>query len=377
MISRVTLPGRLSWMSVGPLRNTVPIDSPCSPWTMIRSRRRNHRLREFKKNSRREPRRETWTISDMTGPLWRAVASLASRRPGTSGWVSTRAAESVHARAPGCDAVRAGYSKGPRSGLVANDSSRIGNMGRGVSPGVKTARGSRVSDVPTGRGVRGPGALPEPVAGHAGERREERQVRGDVAVDRAERLLEHEQPAADLGGVEPRREFLEHRHLVAVDERLRRRAVAEPQRIAQPELVELEREPELLAAGLAESRRALHEPPELLGLALERREQQRECGVTLRLHVGVGVAHRERASERAAGERCEHARRLLLDAGLLLENLAHEGFGERAEAHALEARADRGRNARESRRREHPQRRSTGLLDGFQERRELVLAHAI
>src|SRR5881409_347251 len=101
--------------------------------------------------------------------------------------------------------------------------------------------------VPAGRGVRRPGALAQPVAGHARKRGEERQVGRDVALDGSERLLQHQQPAPDLGGIEPRRVRLEPRDLVAVDERLGIGAVAQAQDVAQPELLELDRQPEPLA----------------------------------------------------------------------------------------------------------------------------------
>src|SRR5262249_61559116 len=83
--------------------------------------------------------------------------------------------------------------------------------------------------------------------------------------------------------------------------------------------------------------RSLDQAPELVGLPLERRRQHRERGIALRLHVGVGVAHGERAPERAARERRQHACVLLFDTGLLHQRVAHERLGERPEAHALAA----------------------------------------
>src|SRR5262252_6735182 len=65
MISRVTLPGRLSATRVGSLRNTVPRVSPRSVCTTTLSPILNQRLRELRKNALRAPRSATWTMSDI------------------------------------------------------------------------------------------------------------------------------------------------------------------------------------------------------------------------------------------------------------------------------------------------------------------------
>ena len=52
-------------------------------------------------------------------------------------------------------------------------------------------------------------------------------------------------------------------------------------------------------------------------------------------------------------------------------------FPQRGEAHRLAARANRGRQARRTRGGEHPDGRCAGLLERFQQRGILVLAHAV
>src|SRR5262245_18208048 len=75
MISRVTRPGRLGSMSGACLRTTVLIDAPCSAWTITTSRSLSQRLRELRKNSRRDPRRATCTISAIAAVLYDGQAS--------------------------------------------------------------------------------------------------------------------------------------------------------------------------------------------------------------------------------------------------------------------------------------------------------------
>src|SRR5215831_6675040 len=65
MISRVTLPGRLSATRVGSFRNTVARVSPRSVCTTTLSPILNQRLRELRKNALRAPRSATWTMSDI------------------------------------------------------------------------------------------------------------------------------------------------------------------------------------------------------------------------------------------------------------------------------------------------------------------------
>src|ERR1044072_1846535 len=123
MISRVTVPGFFRATSVGSLRMTVASVSPNSPWTTMRSRSRSHRLREFRKNSRREPRRETWMISDMVGPLWRTCCPLHATREGAAG--SVRERRIVPGPRVSDGAGGTGYLKRPSErGLVAENISR-------------------------------------------------------------------------------------------------------------------------------------------------------------------------------------------------------------------------------------------------------------
>src|SRR5580765_1707380 len=114
MISRVTLPGCLSDTSRGSLRITVASVSPCSPWTTTLSRNRNHRLRELRKNSRRVPRRETWMISDMVGPLWRTCRPLHAAGVRAAG--KSTCDELIRAARVSNDTGVAGYLERPSPG---------------------------------------------------------------------------------------------------------------------------------------------------------------------------------------------------------------------------------------------------------------------
>src|SRR5262245_14970067 len=121
MISRVTLPGRLSATSVGSLRNTEPKVSPRSVWTTTLSPILSQRLRELRKKALRAPRSATWTMSDIVGPLW-------GRRAGPDAGFG--AGESIVTTTfPGGSGGRAGYDH-PRPGPGFEVSTSIPHAGR-------------------------------------------------------------------------------------------------------------------------------------------------------------------------------------------------------------------------------------------------------
>ena len=82
--------------------------------------------------------------------------------------------------------------------------------------------------------MRGPGAFAQSLAARACERGEQRQVRRDIAVDRAEGLFEHHEPTAYLGGVDRGGGLTQHRFLIPVHQHLAAGAVARAQQVAQP-----------------------------------------------------------------------------------------------------------------------------------------------
>ena len=135
--------------------------------------------------------------------------------------------------------------------------------------------------------------------------------------------------------------------LVAVHERVRRGAIAHAHDVAEPELMELEHLAELLAVRLAEPGRLLNRGHELIGAAIGGWRQKCERGVALLLHTRIGVAHDQRLTERAIGERGQHARRGLGHVRVLHEYVAHHGLVERCEPHLLAARTNGDRHARE------------------------------